>query len=328
MIVAASFRHPWIGLLAAVAIVVVAVVLAWRWRRPRRPPWRGEGAISNVGLAEGSPVFRRLRRRYRTLIGVEIAVLATIGVGSAVLAMGPLGEQSHELETRNRDVMLCLDVSGSMKELDKSILGTFADIAADLPGDRIGLTIWSGSAITVFPLTDDHDYVAAMLQHAVDEFEGGGREFVSGTELGGSSLIGDGLASCVMRFDRLGDERARSVVFATDNKSAGEPLVSLDDAAAFARDRDVRVYSVAPAKYMSYRETRDLEEAVRLTGGEYLSTEDVRVVDHVIERISELEATHLERPPDVVVDDRPAMWAAVAVAGVSVLGLVAWKLRR
>ena len=55
--------------------------------------------------------------------------------------------------------MLCLDVSGSMKELDENILRHFVRIAEGLPGDRIGLTIWNGAAISVFPLTEDAEYV-------------------------------------------------------------------------------------------------------------------------------------------------------------------------
>ena len=95
-----------------------------------------------------------------------------------------------------------------------------------------------------------------------------------------------------------------------------------------ARSEDIRVYAVAPANYITPGDAADLEAAVRLTGGAYLTTDDDRVVDHVIERISEVEATHLDHPPEVVRDDRPAMWAAIALAGVSLLGLVTWMLRR
>ena len=185
------------------------------------------------------------------LIGAELAVLSVAGIAAAALAMRPLSEQVRERSTLNRDVMLCLDVSGSMKELDESILRQFIDIAAGLPGDRIGLTIWNGAAITVFPLTDDTDYVAATLEFAVDQLNRGARSFVMGTEEGGSSLIGDGLASCVLRFDRLDEERARSIVFATDNALAGDPIVSLHSAAAMARAKDIRVYAVAPANYIT-----------------------------------------------------------------------------
>jgi Ca-activated chloride channel homolog len=325
---ATAFRTPWLGLLTLLACAFVAGAMWWRWRHPRRAPWGTMLPIANVDQAEASSVFARLRRRYRALIGAELAVLSVVGLAAAFLAMRPLTELTRERTTLNRDVMLCLDVSGSMKELDESILRQFIDIAAGLPGDRIGLTIWNGAAITVFPLTDDSRYVEATLEFAVDQLNRGARSFVLGTEVGGSSLIGDGLASCLLRFDRLDENRARSIVFATDNALAGDPLVSLQSAAAMARARDIRVYSVAPANYITAHDAAALEAAVTLTGGVYLTTDDDKVVDHVIARITEAEATHLEQPPEVVRDDRPATWAAIALGGVGLLSVVSWRLRR
>jgi Ca-activated chloride channel homolog len=325
---ATAFRTPWLGLLTLLACAFVAGAMWWRWRHPRRAPWGTMLPIANVDQAEASSVFARLRRRYRALIGAELAVLSVVGLAAAFLAMRPLTELTRERTTLSRDVMLCLDVSGSMKELDESILRQFIDIAAGLPGDRIGLTIWNGAAITVFPLTDDSRYVETTLEFAVDQLNRGARSFVLGTEVGGSSLIGDGLASCLLRFDRLDENRARSIVFATDNALAGDPLVSLQSAAAMARARDIRVYSVAPANYITAHDAAALEAAVTLTGGVYLTTDDDKVVDHVIARITEAEATHLEQPPEVVRDDRPATWAAIALGGVGLLGVVSWRLRR
>jgi hypothetical protein len=325
---AAAFRSPVFGVLAVVAVLAVAAALWWRWQRPRDVRRRDTLPIANVDHARASPVFVRLRRRYRTLVGAELAVLSVVGIAAALLAMRPLSEQVRERAALNRDVMLCLDVSGSMKELDESILRQFIDIAAGLPGDRIGLTIWNGAAITVFPLTDDTDYVAATLEFAVDQLNRGARSFVLGTEEGGSSLIGDGLASCVLRFDRLDERRARSVVFATDNALAGDPIVSLQRAAVMARARDIRVYSVAPANYITPTDAAELEAAVSFTGGAYLTTEDEKVVEDVISAIAAQEAAHLEQPPETVRDDRPTRWAAIALAGVGALGIVSWRLRR
>jgi Ca-activated chloride channel family protein len=328
MTAALEFRAPWLGLLAVAAAAAVAAVLWWRWRHPRQVPWHGAAPIANVDHARSSRVFARLRLRYRMLIGAELTVLSVAGIAAAVLAMRPLSEQVRDRSTLNRDVMLCLDVSGSMKELDESILRQFIDIAAGLPGDRIGLTIWNGAAITVFPLTDDTEYVGATLEFAVDQLNRGARSFVTGTEEGGSSLIGDGLASCLLRFDRLDEERARSIVFATDNALAGDPIVSLHNAAAMARARDVRVYAVAPANYVTPSDAAELEAAVMVTGGAYLTTDDDKVVDHVITRIVEAEATHLDQPPEIVHDDRPTTWAAITLAAVGLLGLITWMLRR
>ena len=142
--------------------------------------------------------------------------------------------------------MLCLDVSTSMNGLDAIVLRQFAELAAGLRGERIGLTIFNGSAITVFPLTDDAEFIEATLADSPTISSARRkRSFVEGTEEGGTSLIGDGLASCAMRFDS--DDRAsRSIVFATDNALAGEPILQLS-AAAIVSERDIRVCAIAAA---------------------------------------------------------------------------------
>ena len=323
-----DFRQPWLGLVIVASVASTVVGLRWWWQRPRLDRWQGVAPIAHATHATGSTRFSVLLRRYRALVGAELAILAVVGLTSTALAMRPLSDQPRERDTLSRDVMLCLDVSGSMKELDESILRRFTDIAALLPGDRVGLTIWNGAAVTAFPLTDDAAYITGMLEFAVDQLNRGARSFVMGTEEGGSSLIGDGLTSCTMRFDRLVEPRARSIIFVTDNALAGEPIVSLGRAARMAVERDIRVYAVAPAHYIMPEDAVELEAAAETTGGAYYTTDDDRVVDHVIERIVEVEATHLEQPPEVVRDDRPTAWASVTFAGVVVSGILMWLLRR
>lgn len=323
-----TFREPWVAGAVAAAVMALAGVSALVRRRRGPRGWAAEAPVANVDHAAASARFRRRLRRHRSLVGGEVLLLSLTGLAALVLVMQPLGDRTRERAALSRDVMLCLDVSGSMKELDESILRQFTGIATGLPGDRIGLTIWNGAAITVFPLTDDAAYVAATLEYGVDQLNRGSRAFVAGTEEGGSSLIGDGLASCVLRFDRPGEDRARSIVFATDNALAGDPIVSLNEAAAMARDRGIRVYSVAAAGQITEQDARELEEAVALTGGAYLTTADEKVVEQVVARITELEGTHLDQPPEVVRDDRPAAWAGVALAGVALLAALAGVLRR
>lgn len=328
MTAALVFRSPWLGALALAATVGVVALVTWRSRRRRPRPWGDDAPVANVAHALADRTFRSAVRRYRALAGAELAMLSVAGLAATVLAMRPLSEQTREASAINRDVMLCLDVSGSMKELDESLLRRFVDISSGLPGDRIGLTIWNGAAITVFPLTDDGEYVTRMLEYAVDQLNRGARSFVLGTEEGGSSLIGDGLASCVMRFDRPDEERARTIVLATDNALAGEPIVSLDEAAAMAAARSIRVYGIAVDGHITDYDAAELEAATAVTGGAYLTTADERMVETVVEQIAEMEATRLEQPPEVVRDDRPTDLAAALAAATASLAVLTMVLRR
>ncbi len=229
--------QPWIGLVSALAAVGVGlVVVGVAMRRRRRSPGSNDVTIANVHRADASPVFRQLRRRYHLLLGGEVAALSIVGLAAVGLTMRPVTDRQLERDVRNRDVMLCLDISTSMNELDAIVLREFVKLAGGLRGERIGLTIFNGSAITVFPLTDDPEFIAATLDDSAAAISQRKRTFVEGTEEGGgTSLIGDGLASCAMRFDSDERGRSRSIVFATDNALAGDPILQLPEAAALVR---------------------------------------------------------------------------------------------
>lgn len=322
------FRTPLAGLAVVAAVAVCVVLLVRRARGGRTRTGDGAALIANVEHAAASPVFRRRWRRYRKLAGVELLAAGVTIVAGAGLLMRPVTAESSTRTTLSRDVMLCLDVSGSMKELDEAILRRFVELGDMLPGDRIGLTIWNGAAVTIFPLTDDAVYTRATLEHAVEQLHRGARSFTRGTELGGASLIGDGLASCLLRFDRPAEQRARSVIFATDNRLAGTPIMSLPEAAALARTNGVRVYGVAEADYILPEDAERLEAAAVATGGAYFTTADEALVADVVDRITAVEATRLEHEPEVVHDERPRAWVAALLAGVTVWTAVAWVLRR
>ena len=319
--------QPLVGLVSAIAAIGVAAIVVATLRRRRPSDDVNDIPIANVHHADSSPVFRRLRRRYRSLVGVEVAALSVVGISAVGLTMRPLGERIDERDVRNRDVMLCLDVSGSMIDLDEDILASFSTLAAGLDGERIGLTIFNGSAVAVFPLTDDADYIASTLADSAAALVENKQLFVEGTNEGGSSLIGDGLASCVLRFDRLNEARSRSIVFATDNMRAGSPIMTLDEAGALAADRDIRVYAMV-ARHTPDFARDDLAEVVGGTDGASFQMTDRTAVGSVITEISRMEASRMDIPADRISDDRPTAWIAVCLAGVGGLAFASWRLRR
>lgn len=321
--------QPVVGLVSVAAALAVTLAVVWTARRrSRRSPSAGEAAIANLHHATSSSLFRRLRRRYHLLLGGEIAALSVVAVSAAGLTMRPVGDRALERDVRNRDVMLCLDVSSSMNELDASVLRQFGELAAGLGGERIGLTIFNGSAITVFPLTDDAEFVAATLAEAATSMAQRKRAFVEGTEEGGTSLIGDGLASCAMRFDGQGRGRARSIVFATDNALAGKPVLQLPEAAALVADDDVRVYAIAAADRITDEDLAELRAAAESTGGAAFATDGADTTAGVIGEIERLEATRLDVPPETVSDDRPTAWIVACCAGLAALFATSRWLKR
>jgi hypothetical protein len=321
--------QPWVGLVSAAAAFAVAVGVVVVSRRRHRGGLAGDdAAIANVHHAEASALFRQLRRRYHLLLGGEVAALSIVGLAAVGLTMRPATDREVERDVRNRDVMLCLDVSASMNELDAIVLRQFAELAAGLDGERIGLTIFNGSAITVFPLTDDGEFIGRTIDEAATALAQRKRSFVEGTEEGGTSLIGDGLASCAMRFDESEEGRSRSIVFATDNALAGEPFLELSEAAEVVRQRDIRIYALAAADRITDGDAAALRSTAESTGGAFFETGARAPTAAVVAEIGRLEASRLDVPPEVIADDRPTVWIIACVAGLGALLAVGWALRR
>jgi Ca-activated chloride channel family protein len=249
--------------------------------------------------------------------------------GAIVLAGRVQEQQTMVQEDRTRDIMLCLDASGSMAEVDAEVVREFRKIVGGLEGERIGLTIWSGVAITVFPLTDDYEFVQEQLVEAEAAFGQGGvysedyALFTAGTVVDWEvqSQLGDGLASCVQRFDRRDEERSRAIVLASDNEPIGTGIYSVPDAAEFAADEGIVVHGIAaPMTAERPAAAREFEAAMASTGGTFSLLGEDGSAEAVVAAIGELEAKEIEQPPLVQVVDRPTI--GTVIAGIGVGGLV------
>ena len=131
-----------------------------------------------------------------------------------------------------------------------------------------------------------------------------------------------------MRFDFSERGRSRSIVFATDNALAGHPVFELGEAAAFVRERGIRVYAIAASDRITDEDAAELRAAAESTGGAYFETDERSTTAEVVAEIGRLEATRMDVPPEVVADDRPTTWIVACVAGVAALFTVGWALKR
>lgn len=325
-----------LGWLLPVWLVVVAgaVGVTLAVRRRRSAPEREGRAVANSSRLTSLPGFAAAMRRYRALLAAVLAASAVLLLASAGLTARPAAEDVVYPEARTRDIMLCLDVSGSMIEYDAELVDVFAELATEFDGERIGLVVFNASAVTYFPLTSDYDYIREQFDAISDQFDDETGEYFAGTFFGeGSSLVGDGLASCAQRFDGgtgSGDEeRSRSIVLATDNLVVGEPIFTLAEAAALASDSGIRVYGLNPGDQES-REYLDefatqFEDAMLATGGDYYALGDPAAVGSIVDRIGAEEAVASRGAPQLVVVDRPAVLAVLALLAVTALMVLAWR---
>lgn len=306
-----------IGLVAA----VLGAYAVYRWRSRGTPS--GSAAVANSDALTRLPEYQRALRSHR----IRLAVLATSAVllGGAALvgAARPLDTSVDKPQTRSRDIMLCLDISGSMASVDARLVTQFTSLVKDFEGERIGMVIFNSSAATVFPLTDDYDFINEELDNAKRALEGDSDydSFFAGTFNGrGTSLIGDGLATCVAGFDRIETQRARSVVFATDNHLAGRPLIDLDEAGELAKTKGVRVYGINPEEDGVDREASEMNTVVTGTGGRYFRLGDESATKTIVDAVQAQEASIIDSASRALYTDSPAL--PIALAGIGLVGVI------
>lgn len=200
---------------------------------------------SSAGLSFSSPIeiselSTSIRHKLRSLC---LPLLATSAFTLLVIALArpQFGNRFVENEASGRDIILALDVSGSMSAMDfflertrvdrltalKQVVKQFID---DRQGDRIGLVVFGGTVFTQCPLTTDY----RVLKEYVDLLEVG---------MGGEgTAIGDGLAVALKRIKSL-DAESKTVVLVTDGKSNWGTL-SPEQAAEVAKKLKIKVHVV------------------------------------------------------------------------------------
>ncbi|MDQ0678163.1 Ca-activated chloride channel family protein [Arthrobacter pascens] len=334
----------WWMIPAAVAVTAVGTWLAFRTEPREKARLR---PVANADRLTALPEYQAALRRHRRWLAVAAVAGGMLVVSAAAAAARPVELTTIRPEEHNRDIVLCLDASGSMSSADSAVVGVFAELAQQFDGERIGLTIFDSTAIQVFPLTDDYEYVQEQLELARGAFDGepGSSGFLGGTWSGrGSSLIGDGLASCVQGFPDAGSrpdqpdqpdqgvpQRSRSVVLATDNFLSGDPIFTLEQAAALAQEKDVRVYALNPGDFDygtdSGQPGAQLRAAAEATGGAYYSLDSPDAVAEIVSTVQQTEAAAMQGAPRAVVWDRPDLPLAVALMSGLVLAGASWRLR-
>lgn len=323
----------WAIPLVIVAAIIVAVIVATRWRKSDR--------ANGVPVAHSRRLLRieRYRKavtRLRMLVSLAILGALLLLTGATLAVARPAVNAGIDPNAVNRDIVLCFDVSGSMTQVDKSLTQQFKELAKSFRGERIGLTAFSGRAVQIFPLTDDYDFITDQLSDLEKKFGSDKSSNQDHTIAGtvsdrGASLIGDGLASCVQSFDRKEDnDRPRSIILATDNQVLGKQLFTITQAADLAKKRGIRVYGINPnASSGTPTENSDMRKACEITGGTYheVSKYDTSYIKDIVRDVQKREGKRLDgmNTQQPIFQDQPAAPIIIALIGLILLLGVAWR---
>ena len=279
------------GMIVIVGIILIACIvplLLWLRSRKTGKYFKGTRA-SNTSRIRQTSLYKNLHLKYRILTTVMIAALIGSVISSLFLAARPYEQKDVESGVKKRDIILCMDVSFSLYDLNMEVTDYLKELVSGLEGDRFGINIFNSSSVTYVPLTDDYDYVIQRLDELHEYFElqkvymetyenyEGVPEmtdemlkqkseisskllyFDSGTRCEsekGSSLIGEGLATTLYSFPYLTDsERTRVIIMSTDNQlNATEQIVAVGDAAKLCKKNKVTMFGIFPSEENFYKD--------------------------------------------------------------------------
>ena len=324
------------------AVVVIATVVGWMLARRAGVRSGKKGWVANTGYLRGLPKYQALVRRTRASLAMAFVCFLIAVIATSVSAGAPVDRYVKHDKSASRDIVLCLDASGSMLPYDSKIGGAFRQIISHFEGERISLQLWDAYSMTMFPLTDDYDMANDVLQEMSDTIDSGlirvgGR--LSGTQelfdylspvmdenQEVSSLVGDGLSSCIMGFDHNDKQRSRTILLATDNEVYGDGVYDLSEAIEFAKKQGVTVTALYPGSdtNLGYQ-AQQLRDEVRKTGGDFYDASSPSAVDSVVRQIEAEQKEELDSAGKMVETDRPGAALGWTLAGVvSLLGLLAF----
>ena len=316
------FANP----LFLIALLPLAAACAWdlrrRWSRAR------------LGYSDPA-VFAA--RGWRAQLASAIPFLFALGAVLAVLALArpQTGAARIEVKSEGIDIMLVLDISGSMRADDlkpQNRLTVAKRVAQEFvkgrEGDRIGLVIFSGGAYTQCPLTLDH----GILQQLLGEVDFG--------QVPDGTAIGMALATATNRL-RGAKGKSKVAILLTDGKN-NQGEIDPITAAEAARTLGVRVYTIGagtdgPARipvddpifgrrYVTVDAGVDetaLKEIARLTGGKYFRATSARALEEIYREIDGLEKSEAENFEYVQYDGKGRLLALAAALALGLAILLA-----
>ncbi len=289
-----NFAHPHMLYLLAALPLLAIWKLFFSGNRP--------ADILYVHASYLDGVKKSVRQRLRHLpLMLRLLAMALLIVA---LARPQTTSASREVSIEGIDIMIALDISGSMLAEDfrpnrmEAAKETAVEFIRMRKDDRIGATVFSGQSFTLCPLTTDHILLKELISQA------GPGMVADGT------AIGDGLATAINRL-RESDAESKVIVLLTDginNTGMIDPLT----AAELAALKEIKVYTIGigsndPVPYpfetpfgVEYRNVEIpvdeilLRQIAEITDGRYFWAESQDALQQVYHEIDQLERTVLD----------------------------------
>ncbi len=286
-----TFDHP--ALLLLLPLPVAAFFML-----PPRAAMTGALRVPPAIAAGIVPAPRSVHRsRMQRLLPAVIWFCIVV----ALAGPGEMRTLQHQLVS-GRDIMLALDLSGSMEKEDFDLDGqrtsrldavkrVGAQFVEGRAGDRVGLVVFGDRAYVATPLTSDTASVARAVTESVIGISGK------------STAISDGLGLALRRLG-ASDASSRVVVLFSDGVDT-TGSVAPEDVAVLSDGMDIRIHTIAlgPDDLESNPGAHDAVDAATLrliaeeSGGRMFRVRNAAELQAVMAAIDALEPSPSKAPP-------------------------------
>lgn len=282
-----AFAHPYFLLL-----LLLLPLAAWLKGRRGAPP---AFLYSSLNLVTGLTGLRRSRA------GGFLAALRWLALAVFIFALAQLrlSKSTTEVKASGIDIVVALDLSGSMNTPDYEVNGeriSRFDVAKDVlekfvrerPDDRIGLVVFAAQAFIACPLTLDHDY----LLDNIDRLQ-------IGTINSDATAIGDGITTALNRLRGV-QAKSKIIILMTDganNSGKIDPTTAAEAAQALG----VKIYTIGlgnrdivqrlglPPGFLP--DEAALQQIAQLTGGRSYRGDNTEKLKDIYDQIDKMEKT-------------------------------------
>lgn len=260
-------------------------------------------------------------------------VLRLLAMALLIIAIARPQTRNNEerIEGEGIDIVLCMDVSGSMlaEDFAPNRMEAMKKVAADFVDarktDRIGLVIFSGEPFTQCPITSDY----AALKSQIYAVRSG--------ILHDGTAIGSGLATSVERLKKS-KSKSKVIILLTDGENNGG-LIPPSTAKEIAKAYNIKVYTigmgtegfatlpqqttagVVRTKEKVNIDEKLLQEIARETGGNYFRATDNESLSNIYVEIDKLEKSRIETSSFARYAEQ---FYPLAIAAVLLLLIEAW----
>jgi Ca-activated chloride channel homolog len=304
------FESPWY-LLLLIPLVLLLITAVKRKSPMLSIPW-----IKPFSTKKSPSGFKKTSIPF---IFYSIAFVLVI----FAIARPQQGMEELKQRAEGIDIMLALDLSGSMTGIDIPENRTSNQVLRDIragklrkriayakeeikkfiemrPNDRIGLVVFAPLPYVACPPTLDHTWLLSHLNS------------VDAGIIGDATNIAGPVASGVNRL-KTGDSKRRVMVLFTDGSNNVNARISPIQAAKLAKTYNVVIYTVgigSPNAYVLQKtmfgeqfiplggqfDKKLLKNIAKETGGKYYSAKDAKGLQEVLSQIDKLEKTSAEQP--------------------------------